>query len=439
MDNRFPTRNHSDSGLEPSILIISGARGDTRRYRTFHLYEQTRLLGLNSMLSHVTDRHLVEKVAASDIIVLHRAAYNPQIAWLEREIHAKNGLLIHDLDDLIFDPQAFQYINSVDFADPVRASLYKEEMSLNRKTLEISDVALTSTIYLSECLVDFGKPVRVHRNAFSQEMLQRSEKASREHQPAKDRLIIGYASGTSTHNQDFALIKPALQAILSRHINVELWLVGPLDPGDGWNGLQQQVRRIKFVPWQNLPEIQVQFDLNLAPLQIDNPFGQSKSEIKYVEAALLRVPTIASPSGAFTYAIRQGDNGFLAKDSQEWEQTLERLITQPILRHTVGERAFEDVQQRYHPWVRARELAETLETLLNQKLAADYDLNTSNQRSKGTLPSYWDSVTLERTPTLFQRGLYTLRYRNLRTLIKQLWIYFRRLVVPIFPYRVTPE
>jgi hypothetical protein len=41
---------------EQSILILSGARGDTRRYRTFHLYEQTRLAGLECQLSHVTDR-----------------------------------------------------------------------------------------------------------------------------------------------------------------------------------------------------------------------------------------------------------------------------------------------------------------------------------------------------------------------------------------------
>ena len=54
------------------------------------------------------------------------------------------------------------------------------------------------------------------------------------------------------------------------------------------------------MPWRKLPEIQVQFDINLAPLEIDNPFGQSKSEIKYVEAALLRVPTIASPSDSYS-------------------------------------------------------------------------------------------------------------------------------------------
>jgi glycosyltransferase involved in cell wall biosynthesis len=420
---------------EQSILIISGARGDTRRYRTFHLYEQTCLLGMKSMLAHVTDRDLSAKVVGAGIIVLHRAAYNAQIAWLEKEIHARKGILIHDLDDLIFDPQAFQYINSVDFSDPVRASLYQEEMSLNRNTLEMSDAVLSSTYYLAERVRNLGKPVMVHRNAFSMEMLERSEQAYKYHWVTKNKIVIGYASGTSTHNQDFALIKPALQSTLRHHPDVELWLVGPLDPGEGWNDFSHQIRRIKFVPWQKLPDIQVQFDINLAPLQIDNPFGRSKSEIKYMEAALLRIPTIASPSEAFRYAIRQAENGFLAGNTQVWEETLESLIEQPELRRRIGERAFEDVQLRYHPKVRARELVETLEALLNQKLT----LPTSDQQDApsytGSLPTDWDSAKLDRTPTLLQRGIYTLRYRNIITLIKQVWIYFRRLVVPVFPYR----
>ncbi len=37
------------------IVIASGVRGDTRRYRTFHLYEQCQLLGLNVHLAHVTE------------------------------------------------------------------------------------------------------------------------------------------------------------------------------------------------------------------------------------------------------------------------------------------------------------------------------------------------------------------------------------------------
>ncbi len=423
----------NDSG--PSILIISGARGDTRRYRTFHLYEQTRLLGLHSQLSHFTDGKLSEKVKSSDIVIIHRAAYNRQIAWLEKEIHQKNGKLIQDFDDLIFDPTAFKYINSVDFADPIRASLYQEEMGLNRKTLDLCDIALASTDYLADCVRPLGKPVHIHRNAFSLEMLLCSENAYASHKLRPDKIVIGYASGTSTHNQDFALVKPALMEILSDHPNAELWFVGPLDPGADWGRLDHQIRRINLVPWRKLPEIEAQFDINLAPLRIDNPFGQSKSEIKYVEAALVRIPTIASPSEAFKFAIRPADNGFLAGDLLEWQKTIESLIEQPTLRTTIGERAYQDVKLHYHPTVRARELGVTLNSMLGQLFELQNNVLDASASQTWLLGSSWNKPELERSPTLIQRGIYTLRYRNIRTLLQQVWIYFRRMVAPIFPYR----
>jgi glycosyltransferase involved in cell wall biosynthesis len=421
--------------IDPSILILSGARGDTRRYRAFHLYEQARLAGLNCQLSHVTDPEIRNKAERSSIVFLHRASFDTQIAWLEKEIHRRGGLLIQDLDDLIVDPDAIKYIDSPDFTDPIRLSLYQEDIRLYVKTLEMCDFIVTSGEFLADSIRQLRKSTWVHRNAFSLEMLANSERAylSRTINPA--RIVIGYASGTPTHNQDFALVKPALKAILSRHANVELWLVGLLDPGDEWGSQDNQIHRLKRVPWRNLPKIQAQFDINLAPLRIDNPFGQSKSEIKYIEAGLLRIPTVASPSDAFMHAIRHADNGFLAGDPQEWESLLENLIIQPESRTSVGERAYQDVKLHYHPLVRARELTGTLNSMLGDKFALpNIDLSLDIPQDRLT-QSFWSSADLERTPTLIQRGLYTLRYRSFRTLVQQVWIYIRRMISPIFPYR----
>lgn len=41
-------------------------------------------------------------------------------------------------------------------------------------------------------------------------------------------------------------------------------------------------------------EIASSFDINLAPLEMDNLFCRAKSEIKFVEAGLLGISTIAS-------------------------------------------------------------------------------------------------------------------------------------------------
>ena len=421
---------------QPSLLVLSGVQGDPRRYRAFNLCEQARLANLDCQLSHVTDPAIREKIIAADIVIIHRAAYDRLIAWIIDELRRKDGILIFDVDDLVFDLEAIKFIQSPDFADPVRYSLYQENVQLTHKTLEFSNFVTTTGEFLVQRVQQLGKQAFVHRNAFSFEMLTCSEQAYLKQRTSHGQVVIGYASGTPTHDQDFALVKPALRSILNRHPEAELVLVGAVDPGGDWGDLESRINRIRRLPWRKLPEIQAQFDINLAPLQIDNPFGQSKSEIKYVEAALLRIPTVASPSEAFSYAIRSGDNGFLAKDNQEWEEVLERLISQPGLRRSIGEQAYEDAQQRYHPRLRARELVMMLEEMLNQKLGPAHEPMGVDSDIFVTGSTACDSAILDRDPTLLQRGLYTLRYRNLLTLLKYIWIYFRRMVAPIFPYQV---
>jgi hypothetical protein len=175
---------------------------------------------------------------------------------------------------------------------------------------------------------------------------------------------------------------------------------------------------------------------------MDNPFGKSKSEIKYVEAGLVRVPTIASPTTPYKYAIRSGDNGFLAAGEEEWIQALCQLVEDEHLRRSTGERAYQDILWRYHPAVRAAELI----TSLNQIHEKVYDRplwtqapavkREPSQDKNGRRPVIAGiSEEDEQYPTLSQMALYNARYRGLRTLFMQVWIYFRRLVSAVIPYK----
>ena len=423
---------------EPPLLILSGVQGDPRRYRTFHLYEQARLAGLNCHLSHVTDPRLREKAARASVIILHRAAFDSQVAWIEKEIHRNGGTLVNDLDDLVFDPAAVQYIHSPDFADLVRRSLYLEDVHRFRQTLDLCDHVIVSSDYLADRVRQLGKPASVHRNAFSFEMQALAGTAEPSSNRKSGKLVVGYASGTPTHDQDFASIKPALLHILQQNPKTELWLVGRLDPGKDWGAAQDRVKQIDFVPWRKLPEIQINFDINLAPLQTDNPFGQSKSEIKYVEAALLSVPTIASPSDSYQYAIQPDQTGYLPASTQEWQACLEELINHREQRSAVGRNACQDVRNRYHPSLRATQLVEILNCVGEGHDQFHYNPPVSQNLSENKPLEFWSSAAVEKTPTLLQRGIYTLKYRSINTLLKQIWIYIRRMISPLFPFPNPP-
>ena len=58
-------------------------------------------------------------------------------------------------------------------------------------------------------------------------------------------------------------------------------------------------------------------DINLAPLE-QSIFNEAKSENKWVEAALVKVPTVASNVGAFQRMIVSGETGILCDTEDEW-------------------------------------------------------------------------------------------------------------------------
>jgi len=429
------------------VLIISGAKGDTRRYRCFHLYEQFRLAALDCQIRLITDSNLLTTCNWRDMVIFHRITQDTLTERLFNAIDKAGGVALMDVDDLLFEPAAYQWINSPDFQDSVRASLYQEDMRRFRNALHQCQGVLASTDFLAQQAAALNLPVWVHRNAFSLEMLEISNASIREKTRARKSVVIGYASGTPTHDQDFALIKSELKKILTLYPNTELWVVGSVDVGKDWASLSDRVKKIPLMPWRQLPSVLARFDINLAPLVMNNPFAQSKSEIKYMEAGMVKTPTIASPTEAFRYAIQSGKNGFLAQTEDGWFEALSAMIEHDGLRDIIGEQAYEDVLTRYHPAKRSLELMSVLEQANQRFQSKSYKKPvTSDSASviafnlKGVDRHNFDVANeLEHRPSLIGRGIYTLHYRGAATLLQQMWIQIRRWLEPLFPFKRTVQ
>ncbi len=418
--------------LTPSALLLSGVKGDTRRYRTFHPFEQLRLAGADCSLSHITDPLLQEKIARAALVIFHRVVDDGRFRAALRAVERRGALPLADVDDLVFDPAAFRWIHSPDFHDPVRAALYQEDMRRAGAALRACRGVIASTPFLAGRVEELGRPAWVHRNAFSLEMLALAE-AARGHKRAGDgRVVIGYASGTPTHDRDFQQAKPALQAVLREYPHTELWLVGPLDPGGDWGAQAAQIKHHAFTPWRALPALLAQWDINLAPLVVDSPFSQSKSEIKYVEAALVETPTVASPTQAYVYAIRPGENGELAAVEAAWRASLERLIASPEERRRMGAQALADAMQRYHPAARAVELVALLNQAGEQLCGRAFFAAAPIHPAANFQPL--PGAEEENQPTLARLALHSLRYRGPGVLLRQAWILLRRALARFLPY-----
>lgn len=422
-----------------SGVIASGVRGDTRRYRTFHLYEQCCILGLNMCLSHVTDPGFQEQVEQSNLLVLHRAPWDSNIEHALDSIHRKGGKAIYDTDDLLFDQAVYKHIDSPDFADPVRSALYRDDMARHRQTMEACDVIMTSTQYLADQASKLGVVTLVHRNGFSAEMLALANKANENLRPENRATVIGYASGTPTHNHDFEVIGPALRKALKKNPRASLWLIGPIKLSKDWVDYRAQIIHSPHVPWRLLPAYLSGFDINLAPLVIDNPFSQSKSEIKWMEAALVRAATIASKTDAYQSAIQSGVTGIVASSLDEWQEALTGLIGDPDKRQAMGADAREAAIHSYSPRVRADEFRLVLQQVTGRKIPpVAVGKKSSLTKTRGKFHGGYDSMKvaqLEKQPSLITMAGYSLRYRGMGTLIKQIWVFFRRFISPLIPYK----
>jgi glycosyltransferase involved in cell wall biosynthesis len=104
--------------------------------------------------------------------------------------------------------------------------------------------------------------------------------------------------------------------------------------------------RHPYVPWRDLPGLLAGIDINLAPVDPTRAFNHAKSEIKFLEAAAVGVPTVAGWAAGFAEGVGvvKPFGGALpvceiAGSLAQWEETLADLIADPERRRTLGERA----------------------------------------------------------------------------------------------------
>lgn len=355
-----------------SALILAGCLHATvKLYRCIHLQEQLARLGIAAEVQEWHDQPLADDVAERfDLLILQRVVMSAKLRRLIETMQRRGKLVIFDTDDLIFEPAMSRWHRGVARLSPIEQDLYQEGVHLALSTLQASDAVLTASPFLAKVVRRRGKPVFVHRNAVGNEMQQvgdhwyaARQAARREPAWGPQKVIVGYGSGTPTHDVDFAEAAPALLDVLARFPQVELWLFGPLELPASFEPLQARIRRHGLYQWQRYLELASQVDIALAPLEQGNLFCRAKSEIKFVEAGLLGIPTVASRIDPFEQVIESGVNGFLAGSVIEWINALEELIQHPELRQNIGEAARQTVETHYSLEARTADLATTLAEL----------------------------------------------------------------------------
>jgi glycosyltransferase involved in cell wall biosynthesis len=366
-------------------LILAGCPHATvTLYRCIHLQEQLARLGVASTVQDWQDQRLLVEADSYDLLVLQRVAMTANLRFLIDRLRARGKTVIFDTDDLVFEPAMTVWHRGVAQLKAEEQTLYQEGVQRTLAALEASDIVFTASSLLAELAQRHGKPAYVHRNAVGSEMQALGDqlyarrrgiptpapsprmgegRGGGESRGGGETLIIGYGSGTPTHDVDFAETVPALLDVMARHEHVQLWLVGPLELPAALAIFGDRIHRYPLMDWRSYLELASRFDLALAPLEPGNLFCRAKSEIKFVEAGLLGIPVVASHIDPYTDVIDHGKNGLLAGNIAAWMEALEMLIVHPELRTQMGRAARQMVTENYSLEARTADLAQLLTQL----------------------------------------------------------------------------
>jgi glycosyltransferase involved in cell wall biosynthesis len=88
------------------------------------------------------------------------------------------------------------------------------------------------------------------------------------------------------------------------------------------------------------------FSIGIMPLT-DTLWTRGKCGYKILQYMAAGIPVVASAVGANNDIITHGENGFLAKTTNDWIEHISALVQNPELRQSFGRRGRELVERKY--------------------------------------------------------------------------------------------
>ncbi len=356
------------------VLFINGCTlPHPTRYRVDHQIEQ--LLASGIVAHRISTIKLeLKHIKYYRAFVFFRCPITDDIEEFIQKAKENNKIVFFDIDDLVIDRKYTDTIPYVQALKGEEKAVYDDGVNRMQKTLKLCDYAITTTERLQKELKNYTKEVYINRNVASERMVELSKRAYLERKE-NDKIVLGYLSGSITHNPDVEFLIPVLTKILDKYPNVELKLVGEITVPKSLEKYRNRIVFEHFIGWERLPKLIATLDINLAPLE-KSIFNEAKSENKWMEAALCHVVTVASDIGAFHQVIHHQEDGFLCQSEKEWEEVLSQLIEDESYRKKVAENAYQRVMRDYVTTYSGHALAKYIQSKLPRNIA--FVLPTTN-------------------------------------------------------------
>lgn len=310
-----------EQGYKSTISYLLNENDDKVFYASGNYFGKL-VIFLKSVLKRLMEVFL-KKLPA--VVFVQRECFMLGTSFFERRF-ARRSRLVFDFDDSIWLP-------NVSEANKKLAFLKRPEKT--KEIIRAAHLVIAGNEYLASYARQFNPHVVIIPSTIDTERY--SKKDIRE----KDHIIIGWSGSFSTIIH-FESAMDALIKIKERYDSTVSFMV----IGDA--AYNNDRLKIVGIPWNAATETEdlQQFDIGIMPLP-DDEWTRGKCGMKGLQYMAAGIPTIMSPVGMNNEIIQDGENGFLAGNTEEWVEKLSWLIESVELRKKFSDRGRKTVEEKY--------------------------------------------------------------------------------------------
>lgn len=346
---RLAGRPSPDRPVDPSVLILSDTQlPQCWKYRIENKVETLRQNGIRAEAGDPGDLYrFLSALQNYRSLMFYRMPMNDLFMIYHDEARRLGLNIFYDLDDPTFDRVALGSNANLNMIDPVHRTMQLRDAPKFRQAMESADYLLASTPELAELMsaAAGGKPAFLWRNVVDLAGIHLSDDILAGAGEVRDGVVrIGYFSGSLAHEADFNEALPALVEVLRENPDIELMVAGHAQPRTELRPFAHRLKSVGFSGYESYLREVAKCDLVIVPL-VDNAFNRCKSVVRYLDAALVEVPVVASAVGDYTL-IDNGKNGW-AVEGGDWAPLLKRLSDDRKLRERVGKSARKFVLENF--------------------------------------------------------------------------------------------
>jgi glycosyltransferase involved in cell wall biosynthesis len=323
--------------MKPSVAWLPAGLDGCALYRMF--FAHLRMEG--SIFLFQPMRMQVDLLKDRNIVVVQRLSsqQNYEAIQLFKKMKLK---IIYDLDDDLWSVPTF---------NPAHR-LMKKWLPGFEICAKMADMITVSTEHLRVMVRNaLGKkcpPVAVVENAVDFDWFRPVAEKYRKNRDG--RVVLGWA-GTDTHSGDVEKVFALVPALLKDNPELDFEVVGT-GISEELKSFGDRVRQKGFVPIAEFAAnwASWQWDISLAPVA-ENSFNLSKSNIKMLEAAAMKIPCVASRYGEYKKFANHSELLQIivqAENARDWRTRIQALIDSPTYRKKAGEEMYRVGQEKYN-------------------------------------------------------------------------------------------